>query len=133
LKQSFYFIQSIQFQPFVSLSVLSMKDLALYVIFAYALYHFFIDEETGCEKYASKFSCKFVEKKAQYDVYYWHKVKDGNPSDEKLIGSTVGLEKCRDLAFTYAITIDEKWNYRSYVCILTKEGNYLEKHRLISE
>jgi hypothetical protein len=110
-----------------------VKDTTIFFLLGFLIYYFYLDDETGCKKYESKYSCKYLEKKAQYDVYYWRNVKNGNPFDEKLIGSTVGLEKCRDLAFRYALTIDEKWNYRSYICILTKDGSYMEKHRFISE
>ena len=98
---------------------------------AYLIYANFIGEESGCEKYASKFSCSYVEKKASYDVYYWRNVHDGNPQDERYIGSVKGLSQCQDLAVSQSRVLHERWNERSYICMLVKDGKNLEKHRLI--
>jgi hypothetical protein len=98
----------------------------------YLIYANFIGEESGCEKYASKFSCSYVEKKATYDVYYWRNVSDGDAEDEKLIGSTVGLAQCKNVAIAHANYIHERWNERAYICMLVKDGRNLEKHRLLS-
>lgn len=97
----------------------------------YLIYTNFISEESGCDKYASKFSCSYVEKKATYNVYYWRNVSDGNNEDEKLIGSSVGLSQCREMAISHANYIRERWNERAYICMLVKDGRNLEKHRLL--
>lgn len=96
----------------------------------YLLYTNFIGNESGCEKYASKFSCSYVENKASYDVYYWRNVSDGNAEDERLIGSVTGLANCRNMAISHASAINERWNERSYICMLKKDGHNMEKHRL---
>jgi hypothetical protein len=97
----------------------------------YLIYTNFIGEGSGCDKYASKFSCSYVEKKASYDVYYWRNVSNGDPADEKYIGSVVGLSDCRDTAIYHARYMHETWNERSYICMLVKDGKSLEKHRLL--
>ena len=95
----------------------------------YLIYTNFIGEESGCDKYASKFSCSYVEKKAKYDVYYWRNVSEGDEEDEKLIGATVGLAQCKNMAIAHANYIHERWNERAYICMLVKDGRNLEKHR----
>lgn len=85
----------------------------------------------SCEEYASQYSCDFVIKKANYDVYYWRNVSSGNESDNRYIGSTVGLEACKGIAMAHASAIGEEWNERAYVCGLMKDGNLMEKHRLL--
>ena len=35
----------------------------------YFVYANFFGEESGCDQYASSYSCKYVEKKAQYEVW----------------------------------------------------------------
>ena len=97
----------------------------------YLIYTNFIGEESGCKKYASNFSCSYVEKRANYDVYYWRNISDGDEKDEKYIGSTVGLAQCKELAISHANYIHEGWNERSYICMLVKNGKNLEKHRLL--
>ena len=106
-----------------------MKILIL-IIIGYFVYSNFFGNESGCDKYASKFSCNYVEKKATYDVYYWRDVFAGKPEDEKYIGSAIGLSQCRDIAISHANYIREKWSERSYICMLKKDGRSLEKHRL---
>ncbi len=102
----------------------------LFLIIGYFVYSNFFGEESGCDKYASKFSCNYVEKKATYDVYYWRNVYEGNPEDEKYIGSAIGLSQCRDMAVAHSNFIKERWTERSYICMLKKDGRSLEKHRL---
>ena len=97
--------------------------------FIYLLYTNFIGNDSGCEKYASKFSCSYVESKATYDVYYWRNVSDGNAADERLIGSVTGLANCRNMALSHSSAINERWSERSYICMLKKDGRNLEKHR----
>jgi len=85
----------------------------------------------GCEKYASKYSCRYVLEKADYEVYYWRNVQDDNEDDNRPIGRIVGLRACKDSALRYAALIDEPWNERAYVCVLVEDGLYMEKHRLL--
>ena len=109
-----------------------MMKLIASMIVIFLLYHFFISNESGCSDYASNFSCKYVLEKATYDVYYWHRVRDGNPEDEKYIGTTTGLIACKNTAVNHALRIQEQWDERSYICILKKDGRNLEKHRLLN-
>ena len=90
----------------------------------------FFGDESGCEKYASKFSCNYVKEKANYEVYYWINVAEGDEKDNKYVGSAVGLQNCRDLAIGYARRVNDPWSERSYICALMKDGNRMEKHRL---
>jgi hypothetical protein len=107
-----------------------MGKVILFSIVGYFVYQYFLGDESGCDKYASNFSCDYVENKASYDVYYWHNVENDNPNDEKLIGSATGLSSCQSFALNYATSINARWNSRSYICILKKDGRKLEKHRL---
>jgi hypothetical protein len=109
---------------------LELFKLLLVAGVVYILYQNFLGEESGCDKYASKFSCNYVENKATYNVYYWRNVNDDNASDERLIGMTVGLANCKNSALTFASSINERWNERSYICVLMKEGRSMEKHRI---
>jgi hypothetical protein len=105
-----------------------MSNIILIVIAIFIWVKLF-GEESGCDKYASKYSCKYVEEKADYDVYYWLKVQDDNPLDEKYIGSTKGLLNCKNIAINYSNIVHERWNERSYICVLKKDGLNMEKHR----
>lgn len=102
-----------------------------FLILAIGIYYFFVSDESGCDKYASRYSCNYVVENANYEVYYWHRVYLGNPDDERRIGSTKGLANCRDYAVDYSRRIQESWNERSYICMLVKDGKAMEKHRLI--
>lgn len=104
---------------------------ALLFGFIYFVYSIFLGDDSGCNKYASKYSCSYVEKKANYDVYYWFNVSAGNSEDEKFIGSTVGIADCKNLAIRYAASNNKTWNDRSYICVLKKDGRNMEKHRLM--
>jgi hypothetical protein len=106
-----------------------MGKLIFFGIIAFAIFRLFVSDETGCETYASRHSCDYVLNKATYDVYYWFNVSDGDPQDEKLIGNATGLPACRDLAVNYANKHNQRWNNRSYICVLVKDGDNLEKHR----
>lgn len=108
-----------------------MIKIALFFGFFYFFYSTFLGEESGCDKYASKYSCTYVEKKANYDVYYWFNVSSGNAEDEKFIGSVVGISACKSLAISYANRHNQQWNDRSYICVLKKDGRNMEKHRLL--
>ena len=103
----------------------------LLIALAGLIYYFFFSDYSGCDKYASDFSCEYVEKKATYDVYYWKNVYENNPADERFIGSVVGINACRDLSRSYSVRVNDAWTEWSYICMLTKDGKNLEKHRKI--
>lgn len=103
----------------------------LFFALVYFVYTHWFGEESGCEKYASKYSCSYVENKANYDVYYWRNVYEGNPDDDRYIGSVVGIRECVNFAASYAARIQEPWNERSYICVLKKDGVNMEKHRYL--
>ncbi len=105
--------------------------LIIFIVLFYFGYTTFFGEKSGCDKYASEFSCKYVVEKATYDVYYWRNVFDDNENDETYIGTTTGLLNCKNLAVSYAFRIREDWNERSYICILKKDGVNYEKHRYL--
>lgn len=105
--------------------------LPLLVTLGFVIYHLFIDDETGCDTYASKYSCKYIVEEATYDVYYWANVSNGNPDDDKLVGTVKGLPACLAHATEYNNSLKQKWNERSYVCVLKKAGLNMEKHRYL--
>jgi hypothetical protein len=107
-----------------------MGKLILFLIVGYFAYQYLLGDDSGCDKYSSSYSCDYVVNKASYDVYYWHKVQEGDSNDEKYIGSVVGLSSCQDSAINYANSINARWNNRSYICVLKKDGKNMEKHRL---
>jgi hypothetical protein len=110
----------------------------------------------GCEKYASKFSCDYVENKAQFDVYLWipkwiaEALKiQGYDTDqdfiEVLVDRTVGLKSVRDSAIQKYRQIldlassklrgwdDSRWPWkeRGYIGMLKGPGGEREKHRML--
>ena len=95
-----------------------------------------ITEKGSCEKggvYSTQFNCDYVYNTATYDVYYQRYLN--SDTSERLVGTTVGLSTCRDTAI-YAhrnankqMTQDLDWSERMYICMLTKDGRNLEKHR----
>lgn len=97
----------------------------------------FLNSESGsCEKggvYSKQFTCEYVYNKATYDVYYWRYLN--SDKSERVVGTTVGLSACRDTAIYAHRNANEKmkqdldWSERMYVCMLTKDGRDLEKHR----
>ena len=107
-----------------------MLRLIIIIVVAYFLYGYFLGEESGCEKYASKFSCTYVEEKATYEVFYWLRLQENNPANEQFVGLAEGLSGCRNMAISYSIAMKEQWNERAYICALLKDGRRLEKHRL---
>lgn len=107
-----------------------MIRLIFFIAAVYLCYQYFLGEGAGCKKYASKYSCSYVEEKASYDVYYWRNVSRGNSADDRYIGSSIGLAECESLAINHARSIGENWNARSYICMLVKDGQNMEKHRL---
>jgi hypothetical protein len=100
------------------------------LILCFFAYQYFFGENSGCERYASKYSCEYVEKKATYSVYYWIRVQDDNPRNERYVGSATGLSNCRDQAIYYSRRNNDNWTERSYICVLMKDGKAMEKHRL---
>ena len=107
-----------------------MLKVLVYTAIVYFTYQLFLGDESGCDKYASRYSCDYVENKALYDVYYWKNVSRSNPSDEIYIGSVTGLSSCEASAIRFGRSIGERWNNRSYICVLKKDGRSIEKHRL---
>ena len=95
-----------------------------------------ITEKGSCEKggvYSKQFNCEYVFNKATYDVYYQRYLN--RDESVRQVGTTVGLSACRDTAI-YAHRNDNEqmnqdldWSERMYVCMLTKDGRNLEKHR----
>ena len=104
-------------------------NVIIFIVIAFFVWSHFFGEESGCEKYSSKYSCEYVEKKATYEVYYWINVSDGDEKDNKYVGSTVGLTNCRDMAIGYSNSVKDNWSERAYICALMKDGNRMEKHR----
>lgn len=87
--------------------------------------------QSGCNKYSSRFDCEHIETKANYEVWYWRNVMKGDGRDNEMIGMAKGLLECRDTATRYGRLIHDQWTERSYICALVKDGQRLEKHRLI--
>ena len=93
-------------------------------------------EKGSCDKggvYSKQFNCEYIYNKATYDVYYWRYLN--SDKSERQVGTVVGLSSCRDTAIYAHRNTNEKmkqnlvWNERMYVCMLTKDGRNLEKHR----
>jgi hypothetical protein len=105
--------------------------LIIIAVICYLVYANFFGDESGCDLYASTYSCEYVEKKAQYEVWYWFDVEENNPSDERYIGSATGLSGCRGVATAFHRINESQrpWNSRSYICVLMKDGKRMEKHR----
>lgn len=102
----------------------------IFIIIAFFVWTNFFGDESGCDKYASKYLCDYVEKKATYEVYYWINVSKGDEKDNKYVGSALGLQNCRDMSIRYSNSVKDRWSERSYICALMKDGNRIEKHRL---
>lgn len=105
--------------------------LFILIIIGYFVYSNFFGNESGCERYASNYSCEYVENKALYEVWYWFNVQESDPKDERYIGTATGLSNCRNLAASHH-RVNESyrtWNSRSYICVLMKDGKRMEKHR----
>lgn len=83
----------------------------------------------GCSKYASAYSCSYVEDRAEYEVWYWRHVERDNEDDNQPIARTVGLQRCEDTARMFAANIGEPFNYRAYICVLMDGEKRMEKHR----
>lgn len=106
-----------------------MLKVIIFAVIAYFVYSYFFGVESGCDEYASRYSCNYVKNEATYDVYYWRNIQRNDPSNEKYIASVTGLSACRGSAVSYARSINEEWNNRSYICVLVKDGRSMEKHR----
>jgi hypothetical protein len=105
--------------------------LIILAIIIYFVYVKFFGDESGCEEYASEYSCTYVKEKAQYEVWYWFDVEKNDPKDNRNIGIATGLSNCGEIASTFH-QINESfrtWNSRSYICVLIKDGVRMEKHR----
>lgn len=104
----------------------------IFIIAVILIYQNFFGDESGCDAYASNYSCEYLKNKAQYEVWYWHNVEDNDPRDEKFIGTVTGLSACYSYARNYHATNEsyKPWNNRSYICALMKDGKRMEKHRL---
>ena len=85
----------------------------------------------GCSKYASDYSCSYVENDAEYEVWYWRNLDSDDSADETLIGRAIGLRMCEDNARAFVAAIGEDFNYQAYICVLMKDGMRMEKHRLM--
>ena len=125
------------------ISYLNMKKLLIVLGLVLSLQGCKESINSGCERYASKFSCSQVEKEATYKVYYWKDVFKGNEKDNMIVGMATGLGQCRHVAimahrlemahrqlnWSNWSSSDDNWSSRSYICMLTKDGKDLEKHR----
>lgn len=87
----------------------------------------------GCSKYASDYSCGYVEDDAEYEVWYWRNLDNDDEADNLLIGRAVGLRMCEGNARAFASAIDEAFDYRAYICVLMEDGRRMEKHRLLAD
>ncbi len=85
----------------------------------------------GCSKYASRYSCSYVENDAEYEVWYWRNFERDDEDDEKLIGRAIGLTMCENNARAFAEATGQEFNYRAYICVLMKDDMRMEKHRLL--
>ena len=86
-----------------------------------------------CSKYSSRYSCDYIEKRAEYFVWYWRALERNDEKDNVMIGKAVGLEMCEYNARRYAAIIGEQFRYRAYICGLIEDGKLMEKHRLLSK
>lgn len=103
--------------------------LVFWFVVAAGAYWYFLADRIRCDEYASRFTCKHLEEDALYDVFYWVRVQDDDPSNERVIATVTGLQACKNAALGYSAQIGEPWNERAYVCALKRDGGYAEKHR----
>lgn len=66
---------------------------------------------------------------SNYDVYYWKNLKDQKSEDNVFIGTVDTLKECENLAMNYASHLNERWNYRAYICVKMVGGSAISKHR----
>jgi len=84
----------------------------------------------GCSKYASDYSCGYVESRADYEVWYWRHLENDDENDDTMIGHATGLQQCEENARAFATAIgEEPFNDRAYICVLMIDGRRMEKHR----
>ena len=112
-------------------ATLLMFQAIVFLVLAFWGWQTFFGDKSGCDEYASEYSCKYVTDKATYEVWYWLNVEENNPDDDKFIGTAVGLSACRTRALAYYGQHEnfKPWNDRSYICALMDEGRRMEKHR----
>lgn len=67
----------------------------------------------GCSKYASSYSCSYVEKRADYEIWYWRKVADDDENDNVMIGHATGIRQCEDNARAFAAAVNDSFSSRS--------------------
>lgn len=108
-----------------------MFQAIVFVVLAFWGWQTFFGDKSGCDEYASEYSCTYVTEKATYEVWYWFNVGENNSDDDKFIGTAVGLDSCRNVAMMYHRQNESfrPWNSRSYICILMEDGRRMEKHR----
>jgi hypothetical protein len=75
-----------------------MFQAIIFVVLAFWGWQTFFGDKSGCDEYASNYSCKYVTEKATYEVWYWFDVNKNNPDDDKYIGTAIGLSNCRNVA-----------------------------------
>ncbi|AHE52330.1 hypothetical protein NX02_02860 [Sphingomonas sanxanigenens DSM 19645 = NX02] len=83
----------------------------------------------GCSKYASEYSCSYVENRADYEVWYWQHLQADDEKDNQMIGHATGIQQCEDNARAFAGAIGETFQDRAYICVLMVDGQRMEKHR----
>lgn len=83
----------------------------------------------GCSKYASDYSCSYVEDRADYEVWYWTNVERDDETDNKMIGHATGVKQCEANARDFALATGQEFNERAYICLLMIDGDAKEKHR----
>lgn len=86
----------------------------------------------GCERYASSYSCSYVEDSAEYEVWYWRHLDRDDEEDNRMIGSATGLNQCETNARAFAAAVGEPFSERAYICVLMVDGERKEKHRNLS-
>lgn len=102
--------------------------LAIYLMICVCLYAWFFF--SGCDLYVSSYSCKYIEEEAPYQVMYWRNIESNDSIDDGIfIGEEKGIVRCNNRAREFAAASGEKWNYRSYLCVLIKKDGDIEKHR----
>lgn len=99
--------------------------------------------KTGCQDYASDFSCDYIENKATYDVYYWKNLDSDADSNEVYIGQVVGLDNARNLAINYHEKLQQSlkkrhpdhvmvpWSDRMYIGMMLGPNGERQKHRYL--
>ena len=111
-----------------------MRIVKFYVLFCLMpVLHACDSGGSGCSRYSSQFSCEYVEKKAEYYVWYWRRLEQKDERDNFMIGKAIGLHMCEFNARRYAAIIEEPFRHRAYICGLMKDERLIEKHRFLSQ